>query len=343
MSRVLSVATAIPEHALDRSEVVGLLAPYWPQLRRTPPGLESELGNRWLVAEPSSMLRSRPLTESMEMYSEHATLLGREVVEKALEGAGIGPADLDLIISVSCTGYMVPSLEARLAAGLGFRPDVLRLPITELGCSGGASALSFAHRHLLGHPNDNVLVMAVELSSISFHPDDPSRDNLTASMVFGDGAGAVVLTGGVGGLTIAGTGSHLVPASTGLLGFDLRDNGFHVVLDRRLPDVIARELPAVIEAFRRRTGMGRLDFVAAHGGGPRILDAVESALGVGDEVTAAARRAYSRVGNVSSASILFALEELLSGLGEGPAEGLGLAMGPGVSLELLHLRYGPPD
>ena len=343
MSRFLSISTAVPRHALDRSEVIGLLTPYWPQLRHTPPGLEGELGNRWMVAEPASLLRSRSLTQSMEMYSEHATLLGREVVQAALAQAEISAADLDLIVSVSCTGYMVPSLEARLASGLGFRPDVLRLPITELGCSGGASALAFAHRHLLAHPRDHVLVLAVELSSLSFHPDDPSRDNLTASMVFGDGAGAAILTGGIGGLTIVGTGSHLIPQSTGMLGFDLRDNGFHVVLDRRLPDAIARELPAVIEAFRRRTGLGPLDFVAAHGGGPRILDAVESALGVGGEVTAAARRAYSRVGNVSSASILFALEELLGGIGERPAEGLGLAMGPGVSLELLHLRYGPPD
>src|SRR5207237_7885700 len=103
--------------------------------------------------------------------------------------------EIDMVISVSCTGYLVPSLEVRLAAEMGMRSDIIRLPLTELGCSGGGAALAAAHRHLAAYPDSRVLVVAVELCSLSFRPDDHSLDNLTASLVFGDGAAAVVLGG----------------------------------------------------------------------------------------------------------------------------------------------------
>jgi alkylresorcinol/alkylpyrone synthase len=279
----------------------------------------------------------------MSLYRRHATALSHQVADEALAAAGLAPADLDLVISVSCTGYMVPSLDAYLANRMGMRADVLRLPITELGCSGGAAALAFAHRHLAAHPGHRVLVVAVELSSISFRPEDRTRDNLIASMVFGDGAAAALVTGdGLGaGLRIESAGSRLLPGSTGVLGFDLRDGGFHVVLSRRLPELLAMSLGRAVSDFCDSAGISRLDFVAAHGGGPRILEALESALGLPAEATAASREVFRQVGNVSSVSILFALAELQRSLPAQPAEGIGIGLGPGVSIEMLHLKYCP--
>jgi predicted naringenin-chalcone synthase len=246
-----------------------------------------------------------------------------------------------MVISVSCTGYLVPSLEVRLAAEMGMRADIIRLPLTELGCSGGAAALAAAHRHLAAYPHSRVLVVAVELCSLSFRPDDRSLDNLTAAMVFGDGAAAAVLGGDAGrdGLHLVRATSRLVPNSASVLGFDLRDSGFHVVLDRRLPRLVEAALPGAVADFRAGRRIEALDFYAVHAGGPRIFDAVQSALRLDDEALAVSRQVFREVGNLSSASILFSL----AALPETPGEGLAIAFGPGVTIELAHLRRGPSE
>lgn len=340
-SQIRSVNTAVPEYRLEAGELMEHLSRFWPQVSRLELG--DQIGARHLVEPPATLLAPRGLDETMRLYQRHSVALAGEAASAALASAGLEAREIDLVISVSCTGYMLPSLEAHLAGSLGLRPDVLRLPITELGCAAGAAALGFAHRHLAGHPLDRVLVIAVELSSISFRPGERSRDNLIASMVFGDGAAAAVMSAdGPGpGLRVDSAGSRLVPDTIGLLGFDLRDDGFHVVLSRRLPELLSRRLRDVIKDFRQTAGVGRLDFVAAHGGGPRILDAVEEVLDLGSEATAASREVFQRVGNVSSASILFTLAELEHRLGPVPAEGIGIGLGPGVSVEMLHLRYCP--
>jgi predicted naringenin-chalcone synthase len=340
-SQLLSLATAVPPHSLAPEALLDHLGRFWPQLSRLE--LADQIGTRHLVEDPALLMEPRGLSESMKLYRGHAISLAKEVSAAALDRAGLSPAQVDLVVSVSCTGYMVPSLDAHLANRMGMRGDVLRLPITELGCSAGAAGLAFAHRHLGAHPRDRVLVVAVELSSLSFRPSDRSRDNLIASMVFGDGAAAAVLAAdGPGpGLRIQSAGSRLVPDSTAMLGFDLRDEGFHVVLSRRLPDLLTGELGRAITDFRNSAGVGRLDFVAAHGGGPRIIEAVEAVLGLPPQATQASREVFRRVGNVSSASILFTLAELAETLGPTPSEGIGIGLGPGVSVEMLHLRYCP--
>jgi predicted naringenin-chalcone synthase len=340
-SQLLSLATAVPSHSLAPEALLSHLGRFWPQVSRL--GLEDQIGTRHLVEDPTLLIEPRGLSESMRLYSEHAVDLAQEASAEALARAGLSAAEVDLIVSVSCTGYMVPSLDAHLANRMGMRSDVLRLPITELGCSAGAAGLAFAHRHLGAHPSDRVLVVAVELSSLSFRPSDRSRDNLIASMVFGDGAAAAVLAAdGPGpGLRIQAAGSRLVPNTTAVLGFDLRDEGFHVVLSRRLPDLLAGELGRAIMDFRDSAGVRHLDFVAAHGGGPRIIETVEAVLGLPPEATQASREVFRRVGNVSSASILFTLAELAETLAPAPAEGIGIGLGPGVTVEMLHLRYCP--
>ena len=245
-----------------------------------------------------------------------------------------------MVISVSCTGYMVPSLDVQLVRELGMRPDIIRLPITELGCSGGSAAIAAAHRHLAAYPGDRVLVVAVEICSLSFRPEDRSLDNLTASLVFGDGAAATVMSGDrADGLHLVHAASRLVPNSSAVLGFDLRDSGFHIVLDRRVPLLVEASLAAAVADFRAARRIDSLDFYAVHAGGPRIFDAVQSALRLSDGALAVSRRVFKEVGNLSSASILFSL----AALPETAGDGLAIAFGPGVTIELAHLHRGPPD
>jgi len=325
--------TALPEHTIDGTQSLAMLATFWPRLR----GATPEPVTRHLVAPAEWLMQPRSLGETMRVYGEHAPRLARIASCQALEAAGVEPPEIDMVISVSCTGYLIPSLDVRLAAEMGLRSDVIRLPITELGCSGGAAAVAAAHRHLAAFPHHRVLVVAVEVSSLTFQHDDRSIDNLTASLVFGDGAAATVM-GGDGAhsrLTVHGAASRLLPGSAGALGFDLRDTGFHVVLDRRLPQLIERTLSQVVSDFRARQGIGHVDFYAVHAGGPRVFDAVEGALGLRSDELALSRRVFRDVGNLSSASIIFSLAALplLDG------DGLAIAFGPGVSIELTHLRW----
>jgi alkylresorcinol/alkylpyrone synthase len=331
MSAFLGFGTALPEHTLDGPASAALLSELWPRLR----GATPEPFTRHVIAPVDWLLRPRPLSETMRTYAEHAGRLARQAACRALGAAGVEPAAIDLVISVSCTGYLVPSLDVRLAAEIGLRPDVIRLPLTELGCSGGAAAVAAAHRHLVAFPAHRVLIVAVELPSLTFQRDDRSLDNLTASLVFGDGAVGVVMGGEAGDhLQVRGAASHLVPESAHVLGFDLRDRGFHVVLDRRLPKLIEGQLAAVVEGFVRRLDMESPRFYAVHAGGPRVFDAVESALGLRGGELEPSRRAFREVGNLSSASILFTL----AGLDGVSGDGLGLAFGPGVTIELTHLH-----
>lgn len=337
MTAFLGFGTALPEHALDAEASRDALSAYWPPLRGTTP----EPLTRHLVAPVEWLLQPRTLTERMRAYAEHAPRLARQAACQALHDARVEPRDIDVVISVSCTGYLVPSLDVQLAAEIGLRPDVTRLPLTELGCSGGAAAIAAAHRHLLAFPADRVLVVAVEVPSLTFQRDDRSLDNLAAAMVFGDGAAAAVLgtsagTGPRRRLQVRGAASRLLPDSAGALGFDLRDGGFHIVLDRRLPRLIERSLGQAVDEFAGQQGLGRPAFYAVHAGGPRVFDAVAAALDLRPEDLALSRRVFREVGNLSSASILFSL----AALGETSGDGLALAFGPGVTIEMTHLR-GP--
>ena len=335
MSAFLGFGTALPEHVARPGPTLAALRSVWPRLRTA---VEPEPVTRYTVEPMERVIRPRTLGEAMRIYAEHAPRLARQASSRALAAAGVEPGDIDVVISVSCTGYLVPSLDVQLAADLGMRPDVIRLPLTELGCSGGAAALAAAHRHLAAYPRARVLVVAVELCSLSFHPDDRSLDNLAASLVFGDGAAAAVVGGDRrDGLHVLHTTSRLVPNSASLLGFDLRDAGFHVVLDRRLPRLVEASLAALVGDFRARHGVEAVDFYVVHAGGPRIFDAVESALELGPEALAVSRRVFREVGNLSSASILSSL----AALPETAGEGLAIAFGPGVTIELSHLRRCP--
>ncbi|HYW25656.1 MAG TPA: type III polyketide synthase [Terriglobales bacterium] len=330
----LGFGTALPEHTIDGETSLAALSAFWPRLR----GATPEPLTRHLVAPVEWLLRPRSLGETMRAYAEHAPRLARLAACRALAAAGVEPAEIDLVISVSCTGYLVPSLDVQLATEIGLRPDVTRLPLTELGCSGGAAAVAAAHRHLTAFAGDRVLVVAVELPTLTFQHQDRSFDNLTAAMVFGDGAAAAVIgaepSAANGRLQVRGAVSRLLPASAGALGFDLRDGGFHVVLDRRVPRLIEQNLPDVVADFAARQRIGRPAFYAVHAGGPRVFDAVAAALGLTPADLAPSRRVFREVGNLSSASILFSM----AGLSGAAGDGLAIAFGPGVTIELTHLR-----
>lgn len=338
------MGTATPPRRVSRQEVVDVLPQIWPHLARRTSLLIDPLddGYRHLLRDPAGMLNALSLGEQTARYLEAAPRLAAAAAEQAIVSAGDRRESIGLLVVASCTGFILPGLDAHLIPELGLRPDVLRLPLMQLGCAGGAGGLARAADWVRLHPGQQALVIAVELTSLTFRPDDHSLDNLLSALVFGDGAGAVVLEGGcegTGGLHIGRVRSELVPDSVDALGYQLADDGYRVILSRRLPEVLAAALPPLIDDFCDGDHAAGLDAVALHPGGGAIVDAVANCLGLRDEQLAATRSVLRTTGNTSSAAIFFVLEALAESLPSPSGRGLVVGFGPGLTVELLELAW----
>jgi alkylresorcinol/alkylpyrone synthase len=285
-----------------------------------------------------------------DRYIEEAIALGERGLRSALDGAGLEPSMLDLLIVTSVTGVAVPSLDARLIPRLGLRPDIKRLPVFGLGCVAGAAGLARLHDYLLAWPGHAAALLAVELCSLTWPRSGVTTADLVASALFGDGAAVVVATGEDAAAPplptrlpeVVATRSEVYPDSTDTLGWRLSAGGFRIVLTADLSEVVERQLNASVTAFLGDHGLTVDDIKSwiCHPGGPKVLDAAQRALKLPDSALAASRRSLSEAGNMSSVSVLHILE--LTAANDPPAPGsfgLMIGLGPGVSAELLLLRW----
>ena len=345
---VAATATALPAHRIGREEVKRYLQRVFSLDEMRLQAMlavvdHSQVSQRFCIHPIDEVIRPRPLDETSRDYAEHAVALGRRVAGDCLERAGVAAADVDLLITVSCTGVMIPSLDAHLANLLGFRPDVRRLPITELGCAAGAAALARAADFVRAWPEATVLVVAVEIPSLTFQRHDRSQANLISSILFGDGAAAALVTGRAArGPRILQSESHLFPDSLGAMGFDLGSDGFHIVLSRDVPELIRAEVRGLLDRFLARAGVGReqLGAFILHPGGQKLLAYMEQELALTPADTACSWHVLREYGNQSSASVLFVLHERLARESPPPgSHGLLAAFGPGFSAELLLLGW----
>jgi alkylresorcinol/alkylpyrone synthase len=324
----------------------------------------AKVDRRYFIFPPDYTVEPRSLEQTSKEYQEHAVKLGRKVASDCLKNAGIAASDVDMLITVSCTGVIIPSLDAFLINDLGFRSDVRRIPITELGCAAGAAALGRAWDFLKGVTAGNVLVVSVELPSLTFQRRDMSPANLISTILFGDGAAAALITrgnparqappangtanhsGGTNGHqtgpNIVGVRGFLIPNSIDAMGFDLRDGGLHIVLSKDVPQLIREKIGPLVESFLSGYGLKQQDISAfvLHPGGQKLLHFVEEELGLPRAMTQYSWDVLREYGNLSSASVLFVLQEWMTKAKMSPGEyGLLVGFGPGFSAEMMLLQW----
>jgi alkylresorcinol/alkylpyrone synthase len=347
MTRIAAIAPVVPDYCYTQAEITAAIAPTLaPQdshrmvLERV--HANSKVATRYTALPLERYTDLGTFTQTNEIFIEVATDLAARALTTALDDCDLTPADVDFVFFTSVTGISAPSIDALLIARLGLRRNIKRIPSYGLGCVAGAAGLARVNDYLVGHPDEVGVVLAVELCSLTLQRTDASMANYVASGLFGDGAAAVVLVGdnrAQTGPTIVDTRSVVYPDSEGVIGFNVGETGFEIVLTAEVADVIARHFPGNVARFLADNArdLGDVDTWFAHPGGPRILEAFADALRLPDSALALSYESLSRVGNLSSASILHVLADGF----DQPAgtEALLFAVGPGVSAEFVLLGW----
>jgi predicted naringenin-chalcone synthase len=265
------------------------------------------------------------------------------VLQDALSKANWTPESLDYIITVSCTGIMIPSLDAYLINELGLRQDVVRLPVTEMGCAAGVSGLIYAHNFLKSNPDKRIAIVAVESPTATFQLNDFSMANMVSAAIFGDGAACVLLSSeeSAEGPKILGEEMYHFKDTAHLMGFDLTNHGLKMILDPAVPETIANHFQNIVHPFLERYGsdISKVDHLIFHPGGKKIVQTVEAlfgSLGKNIDDTRAVLKLY---GNMSSATVLYVLERFMEKDISAGEQGLVLSFGPGFSAQRVLLEW----
>ena len=350
--RIASVASALPEHYYDQPTLTRYLAEkVWndePAVLRRLECLHDHVrvDGRHLAYPIETYAALRTFGDFNRAWIRAALELGERAVRTALARAGLTSADVDVIFFSTVTGVASPSIDALLANRMGLRPDVKRLPLFGLGCVAGAAAISRAADYARAFPRSVAVVLTIELCSLTLQRDDRSVANVIASGLFGDGAAAAVVVGrereAKSGPRVLGTRSVFYPDTEDVMGWDISQDGFRIVLSQAVPTMARENIGRDVDAFLADWQLTRRDVASwvCHPGGPKVLEATRDALALDDADLEASWDCLRRVGNLSSASVLLVLEATM--MQRRPASGgLGimLAMGPGFCSELLLLQW----
>jgi alkylresorcinol/alkylpyrone synthase len=348
--KISGVASSLPKNYYTQEILAGALKKYWGGKLHDSPFLDRlhsrmSVDGRYLALPIDAYENLETWGQANGAWFEAAQELGEQALCRALSRAGMSPRDLDALFVVSVTGIASPSLDARLINRMGMNPNVKRLPIFGLGCVAGAAGIARAADYVRAFPSHAAALISVELCSLTLQRDDLSMANLISAGLFGDGAAAVIVSGAdrpEPGPRVRATRSSFYPNTEHVMGWDISEKGFQIVLSAEVPKMVELHLCEDLDRFLGDLGLGKADIGSwiLHTGGPKVLEATEAALDLPDGALEVSWDSLRKVGNLSSASVLLVLEEVMV-RHRPPAGTLSLlaAMGPGFCSELVLLEW----
>lgn len=352
MIYIRDIATLLPEHRFSAKEAM----PYYRQWlsSRSPSFQAKALGivegaaieQRHSITTGDVLFSPRTFEKSNDLYREKAVPLCAMLLEKALAQAGISPKEVDYLITTSCTGFMIPSVDAYLVNLLGLRNDVVRMPITEIGCAAGAAGLIYADALLKGRPNGCAVVLSFEFPSNTIQLDNWSWDNVVGTALFADGLACAVLQNREAVFEqprpeVIATQMKQVPDTTHILGYNITTGGLAMTLDKTLPKVIETHFEGIMLPFLAANGYTpeQVDHFLVHPGGMKIINAAEEVLSKYGKKAKESRQVMAMHGNMSSATILFILESVMRQPQPAGHTAYVLSFGPGFSADQVLLKW----
>lgn len=347
--KIERVEKELPEYSRETSEILPLvenwLGEQEERYRRKVLKIFEGAGvdKRYSIMSPEDVFTATSFEEKNNIYVREVRKLGKKVLEKALNTSGWTTNSLDFIITVSCTGIMIPSLDAYLINELQLKQDITRLPVTEMGCAAGISGIIYAFNFLKANPGKRAAVVAVESPTATFQLEDFSMANMVSAAIFGDGAACVLLSSekDIFGPKILGEDMYHFYDSTHLMGFDLTNNGLQMILDPAVPATISEHFPEIIHPFLKKynTSIEKVDHLVFHPGGRKIVQTVSDLFGNLGKNIDDTREVLRLYGNMSSATVLYVLERFLNqDIPEGD-QGIMLSFGPGFSAQRILLEW----
>ncbi len=348
--KIAGVGSAFPKHYYQQDVLVAALKNDWRHRLPNPDILDRlddsmKVDGRYTARPIDFYENMKTWGQANDAWIEVGLDIGEKALCRALVGAGIEPRDLSAIFVTSVTGIAAPSLDARLVNRMGLSPNIKRIPIFGLGCVAGAAGISRAADYVRAYPDQAAALLSIELCSLTLQRDDLSMAHLISALLFGDGSAATVVVGSEvesNGPEILATKSILYPNTERVMGWDISEKGFRIVLSPEVPDTVLRHLGEDVDTFLGEQGLSRSDVKSwvMHTGGPKVLEATATALGITKKDLEASWNCLRKVGNLSSTSVLLVLEDVYKN--HRPAPGtlsILAAMGPGFCAELVLLRW----
>lgn len=347
---ITSAASALPPHYYPQKVLIEAFRKYWGQRLDRFNLLErlhasAQVDGRYL-ALPIDQYPLKDWGKANNYWIESAVELGQQAICRAMAQARVKPEDIGAFFFVSVTGIASPSVDARLINRMHLNPHIKRMPIFGLGCVAGAAGIARAADYVKAYPHQAALLLSVELCSLTIQPDDLSAANLVSTGLFGDGAAAIIIAGSEldapDGPKILETRSTFYPETEYVMGWDISDKGFRIVLSRDVPEVVLNNLGRDVDRFLADHQLTRQDIGCwiIHTGGPKVLEATEQALKLPSGALDASWNCLRKTGNLSSASVLLVLEEIMKNRRPAPGTwSILAAMGPGFCSELVLLKW----
>jgi alkylresorcinol/alkylpyrone synthase len=353
--RIASAASAFPKHYYSQKYLLERLQDYWGAQLKNPLLLARlhrnvTVDGRYLSIPAEEYIDIKTWGEANDIWIRVAQELGEQALCRALHNAGLETRDLGCLLFTTVTGVASPSIDGMLINRMGLPTNIRRTPIFGLGCVAGAAGIARASDYVRAYPTQAAALVSVELCSLTLQREDLSVANLISSGLFADGAAAVIVTGAefefagpeISGPEILATRSIFYPNTEDMMGWNISEKGFRIILSTEVPTLIRQNLGRDVEAFLADNGHKRSDLKSfvLHTGGPKVLEASADALGLHDHELDASWDCLRKVGNLSSASVLCVLEDVMKNRRPEPGTlGLLAAMGPGFCSELLLLRW----